>query len=130
MLHRAGPSIETVEEAPLWNLRTRHDTSLGYSARRLARPVPCPWPPRRGSRWRWRAELAGIGICTGEGGMLPQEQDANSRYFSELASARFGFGWDKVAKAQAFNLKGGQGAKTGAGGHLPAGPRSPPALRL
>lgn len=65
------------------------------------------------------AELAGTGICSGEGGMLPDEQAANSRYFYELASARFGFSWDKVKKTQAFHFKGGQGAKTGTGGHLP-----------
>ena len=65
------------------------------------------------------AELAGTGICSGEGGMLDTEQDANSRYFYELASARFGFSWDKVEKVQAFHFKGGQGAKTGTGGHLP-----------
>ena len=65
------------------------------------------------------AELAGTGICSGEGGMLAEEQAANSRYFYELASARFGFSWDKVAKVQAFHFKGGQGAKTGTGGHLP-----------
>ncbi|MDA1185311.1 MAG: glutamate synthase-related protein [Acidobacteria bacterium] len=65
------------------------------------------------------AELAGTGICSGEGGMLPEEQDANSRYFYELASARFGFSWEKVQRTQAFHFKGGQGAKTGTGGHLP-----------
>ncbi|MEO0401517.1 MAG: glutamate synthase-related protein [Pseudomonadota bacterium] len=65
------------------------------------------------------AELAGTGICSGEGGMLPEEQEANSRYFYELASARFGFSWDKLDRVQAFHFKGGQGAKTGTGGHLP-----------
>ncbi|MEM6590008.1 MAG: glutamate synthase-related protein [Pseudomonadota bacterium] len=65
------------------------------------------------------AEIAGTGICSGEGGMLPEEQEANSRYFYEMASARFGFSWDKVARVQAFHFKGGQGAKTGTGGHLP-----------
>ncbi|MEP2027670.1 MAG: glutamate synthase-related protein [Paracoccaceae bacterium] len=65
------------------------------------------------------AELAGTGICSGEGGMLPEEQEANTRYFYELASARFGFSWDKLEKVQAFHFKGGQGAKTGTGGHLP-----------
>jgi glutamate synthase domain-containing protein 2/nitrite reductase/ring-hydroxylating ferredoxin subunit len=65
------------------------------------------------------AQLAGTGICSGEGGMLPEEQANNSRYFYELASARFGFSWDKVKKAQSFHFKGGQGAKTGTGGHLP-----------
>ncbi|MDH3506302.1 MAG: FMN-binding glutamate synthase family protein, partial [Gammaproteobacteria bacterium] len=65
------------------------------------------------------AELAGTGICSGEGGMLPEEQAANSRYFYELASARFGYSMDKVQRCQAFHFKGGQGAKTGTGGHLP-----------
>ena len=65
------------------------------------------------------AELAGTGICSGEGGMLPEEQENNSKYFYELASGKFGFSWDKVQKAQAFHFKGGQGAKTGTGGHLP-----------
>ncbi len=65
------------------------------------------------------AEMAGTGICSGEGGMLPAEQENNSRYFYELASGKFGFTWDKVKKAQAFHFKGGQGAKTGTGGHLP-----------
>ena len=65
------------------------------------------------------AELAGTGIASGEGGMLPDEQSENSRYFYELASGRFGFSWDKLDLVQAFHFKGGQGAKTGTGGHLP-----------
>lgn len=65
------------------------------------------------------AERAGTGICSGEGGMLPEEQAECSRYFYELASARFGWSIDKVARVQAFHFKGGQGAKTGTGGHLP-----------
>lgn len=65
------------------------------------------------------AELAGTGICSGEGGMLPDEQEANSRYFYELASAKFGYNEALLAKVQAFHFKGGQGAKTGTGGHLP-----------
>jgi nitrite reductase/ring-hydroxylating ferredoxin subunit len=65
------------------------------------------------------AERAGTGICSGEGGMLPEEQSANARYFYELASGRFGWSLDKVKRVQAFHFKGGQGAKTGTGGHLP-----------
>ncbi|MEL7472815.1 MAG: glutamate synthase-related protein [Planctomycetota bacterium] len=65
------------------------------------------------------AELAGTGICSGEGGMLPDEQKNNSRYLYELASAKFGYSLDKVARCQSFHFKGGQGAKTGTGGHLP-----------
>ncbi|MEO1451698.1 MAG: FMN-binding glutamate synthase family protein, partial [Bacteroidota bacterium] len=65
------------------------------------------------------AEMAGTGICSGEGGMLPDEKAENSRYFYELASGKFGFSMDKVKNVQAFHFKGGQGAKTGTGGHLP-----------
>jgi glutamate synthase domain-containing protein 2/nitrite reductase/ring-hydroxylating ferredoxin subunit len=65
------------------------------------------------------AEAAGTGICSGEGGMLPEEQAANSRYFYELASAEFGWNWDVAEQVQAFHFKFGQGAKTGTGGHLP-----------
>ena len=65
------------------------------------------------------AELAGTGICSGEGGMLPEEQAENSRYLYELASARFGWDLSLVERVQAFHFKGGQGAKTGTGGHLP-----------
>lgn len=65
------------------------------------------------------AELAGTGICSGEGGMLAEEQAENSRYFYELASAKFGWKPELVDRVQAFHFKGGQGAKTGTGGHLP-----------
>ncbi len=65
------------------------------------------------------AEMAGTGICSGEGGMLPEEQASNSKYFYELASGRFGWDIDKVKSVQAFHFKSGQGAKTGTGGHLP-----------
>jgi glutamate synthase domain-containing protein 2/CDGSH-type Zn-finger protein len=65
------------------------------------------------------AEQSGTGICSGEGGMLPEEQAENSRYFYELASAQFGYKEELLSKVQAFHFKGGQGAKTGTGGHLP-----------
>ena len=65
------------------------------------------------------AELAGTGICSGEGGMLPEEQAENSRYFYELASAQFGYREELLTRVQSFHFKGGQGAKTGTGGHLP-----------
>ncbi len=65
------------------------------------------------------AELAGTGICSGEGGMLPEEQAANSHYLYELASAQFGWDIAHAERVQAFHFKGGQGAKTGTGGHLP-----------
>jgi len=65
------------------------------------------------------AEAAGTGICSGEGGSLREERDANSRYLYELASAKFGWKQALLDEVQAFHFKGGQGAKTGTGGHLP-----------
>ena len=55
------------------------------------------------------AELAGTGICSGEGGMLPEEQAANSRYFYELASAKFGWSLERAARCQAFHFQGRPG---------------------
>lgn len=66
------------------------------------------------------AELAGTGIASGEGGMLPEAQQANSRYLYELGSAQFGYEESLLSKVQAFHFKAGQAAKTGTGGHLPA----------
>lgn len=66
------------------------------------------------------AEMAGTGISSGEGGVLPEEQQANSRYFYELASAKFGYDESLLPRIQAFHFKAGQAAKTGTGGHLPA----------
>ncbi|MFC6873409.1 glutamate synthase-related protein [Halobellus marinus] len=65
------------------------------------------------------ADRAGTGVCSGEGGMLPEEQTANSRYFYEYATGKFGWELDLVERVQAFHFKAGQGAKTGTGGHLP-----------
>jgi glutamate synthase domain-containing protein 2 len=73
------------------------------------------------------AEMAGTGICSGEGGALPEEEENNSRYFYELASGRFGWSLDKVKASRAFHFKAGQGAKTGTGGHLP-GTKVTPAI--
>ena len=68
------------------------------------------------------AELSGTAIASGEGGILPAEKAESTRYLYELASARFGFTWEKLSDVQAFHFKGGQAAKTGTGGHLP-GPK-------
>jgi len=65
------------------------------------------------------AELSGTGISSGEGGMLTEEQNENSRYFYEYASGEFGYKEELLKNVQAFHFKGGQAAKTGIGGHLP-----------
>ena len=52
------------------------------------------------------AELSGTGICSGEGGMLPEEQEANTRYFYEYASAGFGYKEELLKKNRLSTLKG------------------------
>jgi methylamine---glutamate N-methyltransferase subunit C len=72
------------------------------------------------------AELAGTAICSGEGGILAEEIAQSRHYIYELGSGEFGFNPSESYatplwhKAQAFQFKGGQAAKTGTGGHLPA----------
>eukprot|EP00177_Eucheuma_denticulatum_P003273 GFKZ01005914.1.p1 GENE.GFKZ01005914.1~~GFKZ01005914.1.p1 ORF type:complete len:416 (-),score=59.36 GFKZ01005914.1:438-1649(-) len=68
------------------------------------------------------AEMAGTGICSGEGGSLDAERQLNSRYMYEIASAMFGYDEAllKDPHVGAVHFKGGQGAKTGTGGHLSA----------
>lgn len=66
------------------------------------------------------ADGAGTATCSGEGGPLPEEARACSRYLYELATGRFGWDEDLLDRVQALHLKLGQGAKAGTGGHLPA----------
>lgn len=65
------------------------------------------------------AQMVGTGICSGEGGMLPEEQAENGRYLYELGSGKIGYKEELLQKVQAFHFKCGQAAKTGTGGHLP-----------
>jgi glutamate synthase domain-containing protein 2 len=68
----------------------------------------------RGSR------LAGTAICSGEGGMLPAERDEAAKYIYELGTAEFSHRDENILKADAVEIKIGQAAKPGMGGHLPA----------
>lgn len=76
------------------------------------------------------ADMADTAICSGEGGILEDELDRNQRFIFELGSARNGlkqnsdlpqFSERFRGRVKAFHFKGGQAAKTGTGGHLPAG---------
>ena len=49
----------------------------------------------------------------------PKSRPRTRAIFTNWRRRDFGFSWDKVQKTQAFHFKGGQGAKTGTGGHLP-----------
>jgi hypothetical protein len=64
------------------------------------------------------AEIAATGICTGEAGALAEEEAACSRILVQMGSARWEWDDRKLDRAQAFHVKLGQAAKTGAGGLL------------
>ncbi len=62
--------------------------------------------------------LAGIATNTGEGGMLPDERKYASKLIAQYASGRFGVSADYLNNSDAIEIKIGQGAKSGMGGHL------------
>jgi len=62
----------------------------------------------------------GTVMCSGEGGMLPEERDHAEKYVYELGTAPFSHRDEAIRQADAVEIKIGQAAKPGLGGHLPA----------
>lgn len=56
--------------------------------------------------------------CSGEGGMLPEERAAAYKYIFQYSTGRFGATPEVMAQADAIEIKIGQAAKAGLGGHL------------
>lgn len=63
--------------------------------------------------------LAGTCGNTGEGGMLPEEREFSNRLIIQYSTGRFGISEEVLKKADAVEIKIGQGAKAGMGGLLP-----------
>lgn len=59
-------------------------------------------------------------ICSGEGGILPDEIDASYRYIFEYVPNQYSVTQENLKRADAIEIKIGQAAKPGMGGHLPA----------
>jgi len=59
-------------------------------------------------------------MCSGEGGMLPEEREHAERYIYEIGTAAYTRNESSVRAADAVEIKIGQAAKPGMGGHLPA----------
>jgi glutamate synthase domain-containing protein 2 len=66
------------------------------------------------------SRLAGTVANTGEGGMLPEERKLAKFLIAQYSTARFGVDEKYLKKADAIEIKIGQGAKPGQGGLLPA----------
>ncbi|MBU0476644.1 FMN-binding glutamate synthase family protein [Patescibacteria group bacterium] len=64
--------------------------------------------------------MAGIIENTGEGGMLPEEREFSDKLIIQYSTGRFGITEEVLKKADAVEIKIGQGAKPGSGGLLPA----------
>lgn len=66
------------------------------------------------------ASAVGTAIGSGEGGMLPEERQNADIYIYEIGTAGFSFQEDAIRQAECVEIKFGQAAKPGMGGHLPA----------
>ena len=73
-----------------------------------------------------------VGSCatTGEGGMLPEERELADNLMVQYSSGRFGVSSDYLNVADAIEVKIGQGAKPGMGGHLLAEKVSPEVAKI
>ena len=63
--------------------------------------------------------MAKTAMCSGEGGILPQEQAAAYRYIFEYIPNKYSVTDENLQSADAIEIKIGQGTKPGMGGHLP-----------
>jgi glutamate synthase domain-containing protein 2 len=64
------------------------------------------------------ASIANTADNTGEGGMLPEEKELANILIAQYSTGRFGVDEDYLKKADAIEIKFGQGAKPGQGGYL------------
>lgn len=72
----------------------------------------------------------GTATNTGEGGMLPEERDESDLLIAQYSTGRFGVDDDYLRKADAVEIKIGQGAKPGQGGLLPMKKVTPEIVRV
>lgn len=63
--------------------------------------------------------MAGTAMCSGEGGILPEEMSAAHKYILEYVPNRYSVTPENLQNADAIEIKIGQGTKPGMGGHLP-----------
>jgi glutamate synthase domain-containing protein 2/rubredoxin len=62
---------------------------------------------------------AGTAMCSGEGGILPESLEAAHRYIFEYVPNRYSVTPENLQAVDAVEIKIGQSAKPGLGGHLP-----------
>ncbi len=63
--------------------------------------------------------MAKTAMCSGEGGILPEEREASYKYIFEYIPNKYSVTDENLRAADAIEIKIGQGTKPGMGGHLP-----------
>lgn len=58
-------------------------------------------------------------MCSGEGGIIPESMESSYKYIFEYVPHRYSVTEENLKKANAIEIKIGQSAKPGLGGHLP-----------
>ncbi len=69
--------------------------------------------------------LARTALCSGEGGVLPQEKEAAYEYIFEYVPNQYSVSDEMLTSSDAIEIKIGQGTKPGMGGHLPGSKVTP-----
>ena len=64
-------------------------------------------------------------MCSGEGGILPEEKTAAYKYIFEYIPNKYSVTDENLREADAIEIKIGQGTKPGMGGHLPGSKVTP-----
>lgn len=65
------------------------------------------------------SRMAKTAMCSGEGGILPEERENSYKYIFEYIPNKYSVTDENLRKADAIEIKIGQGTKPGMGGHLP-----------
>ena len=68
---------------------------------------------------------AGTAMCSGEGGILPEEKQAAYKYIFEYVPNLYSVTDENLKTSDAIEIKIGQGTKPGMGGHLPGSKVTP-----
>ncbi len=73
---------------------------------------------------------AGAAMCSGEGGILPEEKEAACSYIFEYVPNLYSVTDENLKSSDAIEIKIGQGTKPGMGGHLPGSKVTPEIARI
>lgn len=72
----------------------------------------------------------GTAMCSGEGGILPEEKKAAYKYIFEYVPNLYSVNDENLKTSDAIEIKIGQGTKPGMGGHLPGNKVTPEIAKI